>query len=462
MRRISYISILVLILSFVDGVVAQNNNALLSDTKREEIQRYFGYEVLPIRYLSLPYDAGINTNQSGDFVDIGFIFLWIIPILILTIFRKEKLLFFSSMVGFLLLFIISGSNSYVFSHTLGAEGEILNNTTDYRSYLFGDISFFKEPTAHIVAYFYTLISVVYSPLENLINTVSGDSDHITYPLLFSLFILITILFRRKMKYDGTPRALLLMIFWVNSFFWVAFSAGIVWYGFVNLVLGYFVIFFLLQKVSRDKAWIRRLVTGLFLTVASLWVLSAIVFRISQVVNNVEEKELGKAMMNPVFYKYQIGEFSTLDVLNNFYPQLDKALAKINSESESKILRIGTSFSYFIKDNNERVYIDNQLGLWSQLKDRYEKKNLVSDVMKANGIKYIIVDLNTPFIDKTPEKTLERKFKLLTRWLRDHQRLKLLCTNRVIKAVDSLGQPHLQYGMFGEIYYGGQYAIYEIF
>ena len=71
MRRISYISILVLILSFVDGVVAQNNNALLSDTKREEIQRYFGYEVLPIRYLSLPYDAGINTNQSGDFVDIG-------------------------------------------------------------------------------------------------------------------------------------------------------------------------------------------------------------------------------------------------------------------------------------------------------------------------------------------------------------------------------------------------------
>lgn len=461
MSRLKYILILVLIVCADFNVASQNDNALLSDTKREEIQRYFGYEILPVRYLSLPYDVGINTNQSGDFVDIGFIFLWIIPILILTIFRKDKIFFFSALAGFILLFIFSVSNSYIFSHTLGAQGELMKSTSDYKNYLFGDISLSEEPIAHIMAYLYTVCSIVYEPIERMLLNISGESDRVTYPLLFTLFISITLLFRKKMRYDGSPRALLMMVFWVNAFFWVAFSAGIVWYGFVNLVLGYFVIFFLLRKLSFGEQWIKKSLVGLFIVVSSFWALSAVVYRISQVVNNAEEKDLGKAMMNPIFYKYQIGEMSTIDVLNQVYPGLDKALAKINSETESKILRIGTSFTYFIKDNNKRVFIDNQLGLWSQLKDRYEKKNLVSDVMKANGIKYIIVDLNTPFIDKTPEKTLERKFKLLTRWLRDHKRLKLLCTNRLLKITNAAGQPQLQYGMFGDIYYGGSYAIYEV-
>ena len=132
MSRLKYILILVLIVCADFNVASQNDNALLSDTKREEIQRYFGYEILPVRYLSLPYDVGINTNQSGDFVDIGFIFLWIIPILILTIFRKDKIFFFSALAGFILLFIFSVSNSYIFSHTLGAQGELMKSTSDYK------------------------------------------------------------------------------------------------------------------------------------------------------------------------------------------------------------------------------------------------------------------------------------------------------------------------------------------
>ena len=461
-RLLKNIVVFLVMLQYTGSLFSQSDNALLSDTKREEIQRYFGYEILPFRYLTLPYDASINTNQAGDFVEIGFLFLLFIPILVLVFLRRNVVLYIVAMLSFLFLFIIGAANSHVFSHTLGAQNVLMKSSAEYREYLFGEVGWLTEPTAHISAYLYTLAHIIYQPIENLLLSVSGDSDSITYPLLFALFITVTLVMRKKMTYDGKPRALLLMIFWVNLFFWVAFSAGIVWYGFVNLILGFFVIYFLLQKLDYENKKLRIFIRSLFYVTSVSWVIAAIVLRISQVSNNAEATDLGKAMMNPVFYRHQVGELSKIDVLNSFYPGFDKALARINSETESKILRIGTSFSFFIKNNNDRVFIDNQLGLWSQLKDRYEKKNLVSDVMKANNIKYIIVDLNTPFIDKTPEKSLEKKFKLLTRWLRDHQRLKLISTNRVVIRTNAQGQQQYHYGMFGEqIYYGGQYAIYEI-
>ncbi len=446
-------------------VFCQNNSVQLqSDTKREEIQRYFGYEVLPVRYLSLPYDASININQPGDFVDIGFLFLLFIPILLLASYNRNKLAYFLTLAATMLLYIISTASSYIFALSQKENlNRVNSNVNELTSYLTDkNVDFLAEPTAHISAYLYYLSHLVYDPLESYLLTFTGDSDSITYPLLFLLFIGIIHFVRKGMSFDGSGRSLLVIVYCINLFFWLSFSAGIVWYGFVNIFLGLVVIYYLIRKLDYQSKSIRLFLKSLFFVCSIGWVISSIALRISMIRNNEDVNTIGKSMLNKTFFEYQIGEKNNLDVLQEFYPGFDRALAKINSETESKILRIGTSFTYFIKNNSERVYLDNQLGKWSQLKDRYEKKNLITDVLKSMGVKYIIVDLNTPFIDKTPEKTLQLKYRRLRRWIRDHEYLRLLATDRIVEEVTANGEVVYYYKMFGEkVVFGGQYAIYEI-
>jgi len=55
------------------GLSAEQELALQAeDARREEVQRYFGYEDLAYRYITIPYDITMQTNQQGRFVDIGY------------------------------------------------------------------------------------------------------------------------------------------------------------------------------------------------------------------------------------------------------------------------------------------------------------------------------------------------------------------------------------------------------
>ena len=99
---LKYCLLLFILLQDSGSLLARNDNVLLSDTKREEIQRYFGYEILPYRYLTLPFDVSVNSNETGVFVDIGCVYFIFLPLFILLYFTKRKLLlsFFSiSMIG---------------------------------------------------------------------------------------------------------------------------------------------------------------------------------------------------------------------------------------------------------------------------------------------------------------------------------------------------------------------------
>ena len=72
------------------------------DGRREEIQRYFGYEDLLFRFTTLPYDASQNTNQVGRFVDIGYLLLALFPVIILGLTYRNRRLFY----GLTALFIV--------------------------------------------------------------------------------------------------------------------------------------------------------------------------------------------------------------------------------------------------------------------------------------------------------------------------------------------------------------------
>ena len=76
----------------IPGIYQMPDNSNAADKKRkkrlnesisEDLHRFMGYEILPTRYLSLPYDVFIKSNISKHFTDIGFLFLLLFPILFL-------------------------------------------------------------------------------------------------------------------------------------------------------------------------------------------------------------------------------------------------------------------------------------------------------------------------------------------------------------------------------------------
>ena len=225
---------------------------------------------------------------------------------------------------------------------------------------------------------------------------------------------------------------------------------------------------MLQKGS-SMPFLSSFLKYTFLSIAGLWAISGIMLRIGEVNNGANTSQIGKTMFSPAFFSYQKGMTNESGALNMFYPYFNKALTRINSEDQSRILRIGTSFSYFIDNNTERIFIDNQLGLFDRLHKNYSgDQNVIAAVLKASGFKYIIVDLNTPYIDQTPEQSLRKKYKELMKFLKGNSNLEMIGTNRIIREKSS------KYGKFqnyakvfqtpdrnSETQYGGQYAFYEI-
>ncbi len=437
----------------------------IGDTQREEIQRYFGYEILPFRYLSLPYDASVNANENALSIEIGFIYFAFLPLLVLLYFYHKTWFRILILLTILFVWIIGSANSYVFSFEGVIHPSGRNEMVDY---LLSPISFLKEPSAHITAYFYYLSSLVYDPIESLAELVSGDEDFITYPLLVLLLLVSYYILHRELRNVSIANRIIVSVFWLFFFLWLKFSAGIVWYGFAMLTIGLVLILKLIQignpKFPRATTFLRYL----FFINCSIWISGAILLRFGEVNNNAEASDLGKAMFNQIFYKYQIGELDDYGVLTQLYTGgFEKALARMNSENESRILRIGTSFSYFIKENSKRVFIDNQLGLFEKVRSEIKDKEDVIEAFESSGFKYIIVDVNTPFIDDTPEGTLRKKYDRLIFTIRDNPKLKLIATNRIFAEKMPNGQNKLYYRMFPdktknmEIFYGGQYGIYEI-
>ena len=458
-----WLKILIICFLGVSSLSGQNSNG---SSQREEIHRYMGFEVLPFRYMSLPYDVSMNVNEKQVFVDIGYLYFTFLPLLFIVFLVSRPKFAWLCGISLFCLWFIGISNSFVYS--LKFEDKVIKGKDALTDYLLGSVSFLEEPFGHIIAYIQYLALHVYEPILGLVEVVSGNADSITYPLLSILFVCSLALVLRTIKDISREKQALVVIFWAFLFFWFKYSAGIVWYGYLALFLSGFVLAWLILRKPKKFNVLHNFIKYSFFVVAFVWMIFAVMFRMGEIHNGATEKELGKAMFSNLFYDFQLGRKSNLEVLNAIYPNFDKVLAKINSD-DSKILRIGTSFTYFFNNNDKRVQMDNQLVLFHAVFQRFgDDIELMNKLFKASDFKYIIVDVNTPFIDQTPEQTLKKKYKELMKYIKGNMGLELLNTNRVFQEINpQSGKYELYYKMFpdrerqSKIYYGGQYAIYEI-
>lgn len=449
--------VIIFLVGDINAQTDQTNTEVESDSKREEVQRYFGYELLLYRYLTLPYDVSLNVNEHGSFVEIGFLYVLFFPVLLLFLSRKKLLYYLGILFFTLFSWIISTSNSFIFSHTKGKIDTSLDAIDKYIAASENS----QESVSLLMAGITKFSLLLYKPFLALGEAISGNKDGVTYPVIIILFLLGSILLNYITRNEKRSHRLFYTLFWTYSFFWFAFSGGIIWYGYILLFLGIFILNMLLRKLENEEPRIGKYLKYAFLGFGSIWIFLGFVSRLSSIQDISYPSEIGKGLMNAAFYEYGLGRIEKNEALDRAYPNVSTGLKAINNDPEALVWRVGTSLTYFINNNTERVFMDNQLGAFYEIHRKYPNRNDLIDVFKASDVRYIIVDLHTAQIDKTPQKTLTEKYRQLLLFLMDNPRAQLLATDRVLKTKNVNNNIDYFYGVFGEVYQFGSYAIYQL-
>ena len=433
---------------------------------REDLHKFMGYEALPARYLSMPFDVFINNNLNYIFTDVGFLLLLILPILFLLPYKNDPnksgfqkaLLSLTMMVLYALLLIISVPSAYLNKHNLRTPQEGLNllKTTTNTGVLENTNIFIKKSLFQL-----------YNPFHQCFSVVSGDQDAITYPILLILFIglLVVVIFRIQRHSKITKTMILFLT--TYSFLWWILGSGAPWYGILLFCVPYI---FLVRGIRLDNSKklafssiknisATNIKSSILITVCFFWVLMAFAFRSSNY--TPANKENGKNIYIQPIIQYQNGKLDEKSLLNAHLPNYHEVKSIINQDDKSLVYRVGTLLNYFIKKNDRRVFNDTFLDFFGQMANRFKSKEKIIQVLKASGFKYIIVDLNMASNDFTPEKSLTRKMIQFMNGLYNNPGVELMVTNRTIK-LNSTGQ--VVYGVFedqGVIVNKGSIALFRI-
>lgn len=425
---------------------------------RVEVQRYMGYEILPVRYLSLPYDLTVNSNEQVQLLDIGMLLLIFVPIALLLGFKFKPLMQISVILSSLFLLVISTANGVIIGQDIKPIAAGLPALEQYLQ----STTFSDAPVGVIMAGFYKFFVTAYSGIYNGLSMISGEQDAITYPLLLLVFLLFFIVTWKRITGKDEWMKGFSVFLYVYLFFYLILSAGIVWYGLIVFPLLTLLVFKSLSNVSKQRDLLEKVSLYSFYFVVASWILMGLVNRISNIHLNAmnSSKFVGKRLYDPAYVKYNTGLYSSKQVVDAFYPNLYNAAELINQETNSLIYNVGTRFSFFIKENDKRVFKDSQLDFFNQLYSKYSESGQVIPMLKASGFRYIMVDFNTPTLDNTPEKTLINRYNTFMNFLVNDPSIELVSTSRLVK-VESEGKVTTQFGLFGDIQIPGTYAVFKI-
>ena len=438
--------IFLFLLNLSGADIFAQGNSNVNESKREEIQRYFGYEAPLTGYLTLPMDISLNTNERGFFADIGYLFLILVPILFLYKFRFEnKPIGFGLMLLGLFIMVIYANTTFVLSDSFFKIGH-------------GKISTFTETNNSFLEDIYAQLliglNIIGSKLGSAINSISSESDYVSYPILLSLLALVGFSISKiKTENKKTQLAEFILVF---GFFWLILSSGIIWYGYLLLPL------LLITITINTFKQTNRLLKYFVVLNLVLWTIVSVFSRVSFIGQtlNLNKELAGKSIVNHVILQRSLGTITTTQLYNQVHPGLLPAIEKINSNESGLILTLGTTLGYFTENNTNRVINNNQLRIINNLIERYGTKTQINKALKLANIKYLYVDLNTATLDRTPERSLTNKFNKLLNYLSNNNALQLMATDRKVQITEN-GSTKYTYNWFGNVVQRGSYAIFEV-
>lgn len=419
----------------------------------EDLWRYFWYEKWLNNYVKLPWNLTMQLNQTGEFTDITYIFLALLPTLLLFFpFRKKvyAIPLYVLMIGILLT-------------------SALVPTVKFFSGLFEMILL---PSGYAVIFAIFSLSLLY-----LLHAVRWEKNHF------------------KNLFERT------IVFWMfYIFLWTIAAFGIVWYGIAMylvffIIMGFWLMFLSdIQWDNTEKVYMKTTITlWVFLLFSLYFIVSSFPHGISNLnaswnftykiwtesenralfvahpeylkilfeVNIADDKKDNllndmKSEFASFFQKNSDGKnlvdlvknVSSINELHSLLEQIytsqdikdvalkNRALSiiqdiytsvltpKTEYRNHEKVFRVGTFMKYYITDNNSRVYEDSLLFalkkyLYSEL-DPSDSSGVIAR-MKKLGMRYILTDLNAATIDEDPKRALTQRYESL---------LKLMVSDKV--------------------------------
>lgn len=433
------------------------------DAKREEINRYLGYEPGAIRYLSIPYDVSMGINVGFLSNNVGPIYICLIPLLFLFFGSlRSSLLSLGSLLVFTLWLSISVFSVY---------DPLLKDTADYDvSNLQWEALTALKPIWLIGLKVFFGIGTLFSGLYNWLSAFSTAETKLLSISLFFIAIVYWFVQSKSLKRDAKA---LLAFSACYLLMWYFFASGIGWYAMPVLPVLIIAIFRVDENESVSHFLVDR--TGRFFLygICILWIGMS---GLSRVTNKnlpgstlVNENTVSETI-GGLFGQYLAGMFGKDEIVSKMNPQFPVALNSINSNLNSRVLRIGTYLNYYIEQNDQRVIEDNQLQYFNNLfeKNAGQKEQINSDLRKA-GVGYILMDLNTNAIDNTPDKSLTKKVQRMYGYLQNNPDVSLVVTDRLVVDQNSNStfvingqQVKGSYSVYGnQIIRPGSFALFQI-
>jgi len=225
----------------------------------------------------------------------------------------------------------------------------------------------------------------------------------------------------------------------------------------------------MSVIFRNKLIASKISKSIVLFSLASWMILGYAARVSNINNQSALEDVGKGIVDPSLMYYTVGIHSARESRDQIYRNISGAFDKINSDN-ALVFLVGTSASFEIKNSIDRVFSDNILTTFFAYFNGRRNEDIIKTVFKPTGFKYIIVDLYTPTLDKTPEKSLTKKYRIFLNSLYTSDNVELLATDRVMRLTAPDGRASIVNDLFTkgassdtkvEIVNYGSYAIYEI-
>jgi hypothetical protein len=318
----------------------------------EERDRILGFDAGFDQFISLPWKATMNTTTNYYIVDVGFVFLALLPAFIgLAIWRREESLSAGiASLGWFVFWIF-----WVLRITQNFTGDL--NTSTFTP---------------ILAFDYGLMLV----------------------LIFTVGVYATAKVRDTIL---TAVIVLAAVSWV---FWAFVGNGVIWYGLAGflpliLLLGYLV--FHAPPFARATGWL-LIFLALTVQVAYRHELPKLSLAASYAYG---ETDYARTVDN---LSQDFLSFS--DVINK-HPE--------STTEKNYVYLIGTNLPYFIQENDRRVFPDAQLDYFNCLNLEQNDMQTYSR-LKALGFRYMVASLIVTNPEKDPAGSLHQKADRLFGWI----------------------------------------------
>ncbi|MEL6866475.1 MAG: hypothetical protein AAFP19_18765, partial [Bacteroidota bacterium] len=442
-------------------------NDPLQQSVREEIIRYLGYEKGAWLYTSVPYDATMNINIARmRYLDVGFLFLMLLPLLLLAGPGQERAPWMNAAALVLLFFWLA--TSYLSVHYLPESGVNLDQLVQKQN------AYFQFHPGGTDSGFYQLYMAIYTGLVELSTLLlpvyelgTRLSFGGTFILLLTLLTLAYGLLRFRLSF--LPKGFKLLLAFELSYIllWWIMGNGIVWYGMIIWILLPLILVYFAQNaelfLGKPLAPFSRALFGAVFGIFMLF--NSILYLTNPELNNEQDH---------VLYKWPFVEYASdptvdkTEVLKYFNPKFPEALQLMNQREEEKIYRVNTYLNYHITKNDSRVFNDPVLGKFDELTQVLDNPADFFEVLKANGFRYILYDLNTYAIDKTPDQSLRQKCESLLRLIGQTPKVQLMVTDNFVAdpsapLINLPGnrQEKARPGIFGTTVYMGSFALFRL-